>query len=152
MEVEYDFYYVSFQCVPTTPPESSQQILKWFHLFNFSKAIQIQPIQQRTQFNNQAIAKIAISTVVLQFIGEKSNDTRCSTILFLLRVSWEWLWISIICRLLICMIVDGRGPVGEAWGSSLYIDHKQTFYATHDNLAAKVEHQYLPSLLAFACQ
>ena len=50
------------------------------------------------------------------------------------------------------MIVDGRGPVGEAWGSSLYIDHKQTFYATHDNLAAKVEHQYLPSLLAFACQ
>ena len=82
--------------------------------------------------------------------GRKSiNDTRCSTIL--LRVSWEWLWISIICRFLICLIVDGRGPVGESWGSSLYIDHKQTFYATHDNLAAKVEHQYLPSFLQSPC-
>ena len=49
------------------------------------------------------------------------------------------------------MIVDGRGPVGEAWGSSLYIDHKQTFYATHDNLAAKVEHQYLPSFFQSPC-
>ena len=98
------------------------------------------PVQQASNFNSCA-----------SVYGRKSiNDTRCNTIL--LRVSWEWLWISIICRLLICMIVDGRGPVGEAWGSSLYIDHKQTFYATHDNLAAKVEHQYLPSLLVFACQ
>ena len=64
---------MSFQCVPTTPPESSQQILKRFHLFNISKAIQIQPIQQRTQFNKQAIAKIAISTVVLQFMGGKAS-------------------------------------------------------------------------------
>ena len=86
MEVEYDFYYALFQCVPTTPPESSQQILKWFHLFNFSKAIQIQPIQQRTQFNKQAIAKIAISTVVLQFMGGKASMAQDAAPSYYLRM------------------------------------------------------------------
>ena len=55
---------------------ADSEMIPPFQLFQPSKAIQIQPIQQRTQFNKQAIAKIAISTVVLQFMGGKASMTR----------------------------------------------------------------------------
>ena len=55
---------------------ADSEMIPPFQLFQPSKAIQIQPIQQRTQFHKQAIAKIAISTVVLQFMGGKASMTR----------------------------------------------------------------------------